>query len=96
LLPYCHRLIGGIEVSWKHVARLAVASAAAGLAGRLVLVPGDGGALFFSAVVAGISAFVLVAWCLKVVPKDDAEWIALVAGGGESGGGARLVRAFAG
>ena len=96
LLPYCHRLIGGIEVSWKHVARVAVASAVAGLAARLVLVPGDSGVLFIAAVLAGIAAFGLFAWCLKVVPKNDADWIAGVAGGDEPGRAARLVSVFAG
>jgi O-antigen/teichoic acid export membrane protein len=95
LLPYCHRLIGGIEVSWKHVVRVAVASAAAGLAARLVLVPGDSGVLFISAVLAGIASFALLAWCLKVVPKNDAEWIAGLADG-VPGRAARLVSVFAG
>jgi hypothetical protein len=78
------------------VARVAVASAVAGLAARLVLVPGDGGALFVSAVLAGIAAFALLAWCLKVVPKNDADWIAGLADGDEPGRAARLVSVFAG
>ena len=96
LLPYCHRLIGGIQVSWNHVARAVIASALSAVPARLVLELGDSGGVFVAALLAGCVTFGVLAWCLKVVPKDDAEWIAGISGDGDGRNAGRLVRAFAG
>jgi O-antigen/teichoic acid export membrane protein len=79
LLFYCHRLVGGIEVSLRHVARLtAVSAVAAGMA-RLVLEIGRGGGILVAALFVGVASFVFLALLLRVVPAVDANWIAGVA-----------------
>ena len=81
LLPYCHRLIGGITVSLRHVGRVAVASAIAGGLARLVLELGGGVGLFLAALVVGVCAFVFLAVFLKILPAIDADWLADIARG---------------
>jgi O-antigen/teichoic acid export membrane protein len=95
LLPFCYRLVGGIDVSLRHVVRIALVSAvAAGLA-RLVLELGSGGGIFVAAFLVGVASFAFLAVLLKVMPGADAEWLAGVARGRGAGRMERAARLLA-
>jgi O-antigen/teichoic acid export membrane protein len=75
LLPHCSRIVGGIDVSRSHVVRIAVTSALAGGAARLVLTVGEGMGIFIAAAAVGVALFGVLAVVLKVVPRQDADWL---------------------
>jgi O-antigen/teichoic acid export membrane protein len=96
LLPYCSRLVGGIDVSRRHVVRIAVVSAGAGGVARLVLELGGGGAgSFVAAFLVGVVSFAYLAVLLGVLPVEDAEWLAGVAHGRGAGRVERAARLLA-
>jgi O-antigen/teichoic acid export membrane protein len=90
MLPYCYRILGGIDMSWAHVVRITVVSALAAAVARLVLELGGGPEIFVAAVVLGIVSFALLAVRIKLVPMADAEWIAGIA---QERGASRVTRA---
>jgi hypothetical protein len=95
LLPFCYRLVGGIDVSLRHVVRIAVVSAAAAGLARLVLELGSGGGIFVAAFLVGAVSFAFLAVLLKVIPGEDAEWLAGVARGRGAGRVERAARLLA-
>ena len=94
LIPFCVRLLGGIDVSFRDTMRVVLVSAAAACAAALVLQLGTGAANFVAALVAGVSSFIILAPAVRMVPAADAEWLEAVArdrGHGGIGNAARLL-----
>jgi O-antigen/teichoic acid export membrane protein len=79
LIPYCARLLGGIDVSLRDTARVVLVSAAAACAAALVLQLGTSGLNLAVATVAGVASFMVLAPSVRMIPAADAEWLAQVA-----------------
>ena len=79
LVPFCARLLGGIDVSFRDTARVVLVSAAAACAATLVLQLGTGVANFLAATAVGVAGFMVLAPSVRMIPADDAEWLAQVA-----------------
>jgi O-antigen/teichoic acid export membrane protein len=80
VLCYAVRLIGGVQLGWRSVVRVAAVSAvAAGLA-RLVLVAGDGADIFVAAAAVEVAVLGVGAVTLRIVPAEDAAFLARTAG----------------
>lgn len=80
LLGAAVRLVGRIHLGWSSVLRIASISAAAAVAGRLVLLAGDGVAMFVLATVVLLVVLAAGAMTLRAVPEDDASFLIRVAG----------------
>ena len=78
---YTIRHIGGVEIAPRHLARTVVAAVVAGGCARLVLLLGESAALFVLAVAVGASIFAALAFLLRVLPRDDADWLTAALGG---------------
>ena len=94
LIPFCVRLLGGIDVSFRDTMRVVLVSGAAACAAALVLQLGTGAANFVAALVAGVASFVVLAPAVRMVPAADAEWLEALArdrGHGGIGNAARLL-----
>jgi O-antigen/teichoic acid export membrane protein len=78
---FCIRLVGKVDLLRPQLARLVVASAAAGGIAQLVLEVSNGPGSFLAALALGVFVFATLAVLLRVLSHDDAEWIvAAVAG----------------
>jgi len=81
----CVRLVGGVDLAPQKLARLVVASAAPAGIAQLVLELSDGPGSFVLALVLAVGVFAVLAALLRVLPREDADWIA-GAVAGRSGG----------
>jgi O-antigen/teichoic acid export membrane protein len=81
LLLYASRLVGGVQIGWSHLLRTVAASAAAAVAARLTLETGDSALTLLAALVVGVGVFGFLAAALRVLPEEDAEFLAGVARG---------------
>ncbi len=79
LIPFCARLLGGIEVSFRDTMRVVLVSGASACAAALVLQLGTGAVNFVVALVVGVGSFVILAPAVRMVPAADAEWLEAIA-----------------
>jgi O-antigen/teichoic acid export membrane protein len=73
---YCIRLVGGIDLATRQLARLVVASAAAAGAAQFVLEISSGPGSFAVALALGVVVLAGLALRLRVLSRADADWIA--------------------
>ena len=73
---YCIRLLGGIEVRARQFVRMLVASAIAAAVAQGALEIGPGLLPLLLAVALGVGALAGLAVSLRVLPREDAEWLA--------------------
>ena len=76
-LVYCFRLLGRVELVWRYFLRMAIAATLAGVAAQGALELGEGALFFCLAVVVGITVLSALAIWLRVLPHDDAAWLAI-------------------
>jgi O-antigen/teichoic acid export membrane protein len=94
LVVHVSRRLGGISWQWGRVARVALASAAAGAIARAVVeLAGDGAGLAVGLVL-GAAAFALAAAMTRAVPPEDLAWIESAAGWRLGGAVGRACRFF--
>jgi O-antigen/teichoic acid export membrane protein len=74
-LWYTARLVGNLELAPRHATKVAVASALAAGSARLVLTAGESPGLFLLAAALGAAVFAALAVWLRVLPREDAEWL---------------------
>jgi O-antigen/teichoic acid export membrane protein len=73
---YCVRLVGGVDLVKRQLARLVVACAAAGGVSQLILEVSNGPGSFILALVLGVVVLAVLAIRLRVLSREDADWIA--------------------
>jgi O-antigen/teichoic acid export membrane protein len=76
MIFYCVRLVGGVDIARRQLARLAAASAAAAGAAQLVLEVSSGPESFLLGLALGAVVLAVLAVWLRVLPREDADWIA--------------------
>lgn len=75
-IGYCMRLVGGIQLAPRHLARMIVCAAmAAGCAELVLLVLGGGVGPLLLGVVVGITVYVVVGASFGILPREDADWL---------------------
>ena len=72
----CVRLMGGIDLASRHLARLVFASAVAAGVAQLVLQLSSGPQSFVLGLALGVAVLAVLAVWLRVLPREDADWIA--------------------
>ena len=72
---YSVRLVGGVDLAPRHLVKAAAAAVVGGGCARLVLAMGESAWLFVLAVAIGASIFTALAFLLRVLPRDDADWL---------------------
>lgn len=72
---YCVRFLGGVEAAPRHLARMAIASALAASAAQAMLEIGGGIIPICLAFAVGIGVLSAFAVLLRVLPRDDADWL---------------------
>jgi O-antigen/teichoic acid export membrane protein len=72
---YSVRLVGGVHLAPRHLVKVTAAAVAGGGCARLVLAMGESAWLFVLAVAIGASIFTALAFLLRVLPRDDADWL---------------------
>jgi O-antigen/teichoic acid export membrane protein len=77
---YCVRLLGRVEIAPRHLARMAVASTTAAAAAQGALEVGGDVISFCLAFVVGIGVLSALAVRLRVLPRDDADWLTTALG----------------
>jgi O-antigen/teichoic acid export membrane protein len=92
MLVYAHASLGAVHWEWRSLARTALASVLGGLAawGVLELVGGVAGLV--AGLVVGAAAFCALAWLLRILSADDAEWLDSHVGGWLGGRVGRVIR----
>jgi O-antigen/teichoic acid export membrane protein len=92
MLVYAHTSLGGVRWEPLSLVKTALASAVAGFAawGVLELVGGLAGVA--AGLVVGIAVFFALAWALRILSADDAEWFDSHAGGLLGGRVGRVIR----
>jgi O-antigen/teichoic acid export membrane protein len=89
MIGFAVRLVGGVQIAWNSVIRVAAVSVlAAGLA-RLVLVAGNGAGFWIAAAAVLVVVLAVGALALRVVSTDDAAFLVRAFKGGN-----RLTRVF--
>jgi O-antigen/teichoic acid export membrane protein len=74
-LVYCIRLVGGIDIAPRHFARMVIASAGAAAVAQGALEVGPGVLVLLLAFAVGVGALATLAVWLRVLPRDDADWL---------------------
>jgi O-antigen/teichoic acid export membrane protein len=74
-LVYCIRLLGGIEVAPRQFARMVIASAGAAAVAQGALEVGSGALPLLLALAAGVGVLATLAVWLRVLPREDADWL---------------------
>jgi O-antigen/teichoic acid export membrane protein len=75
-IVYCVRLVGGVDLALGKLVRLVVASAAAAGAAQLVLEVSSGPLSFLLGLALGTVVLAALAVGLRVLSREDADWIA--------------------
>jgi O-antigen/teichoic acid export membrane protein len=89
VITFAVRLVGGVDLGWSSVLRIACASVLAGTLARLVLVAGKDVMFFVIALAVEIAVLVVAAVTLRVVPAEDAAFLVRA-----FSGGSRMTRVF--
>jgi O-antigen/teichoic acid export membrane protein len=84
-IVYCVRLVGGIQLAPRHLARAVLAAAVAGGCGELILRFVDGAGGLVLAMVVSFVVYAGLAASLRVLPREDADWLVSSVGGRMSG-----------
>jgi O-antigen/teichoic acid export membrane protein len=95
-LAYCLRLVGGVQLAPRHLARMVAAAAVAGGCAEAVLLLGEGAGPFLLAVVVAAAVYVALAASLGVLPREDADWLTDTLGGRANGRLAGICRRLSG
>jgi O-antigen/teichoic acid export membrane protein len=82
LIGYAVRLVGGVQLGWRSVVRVAAVSVAASGLARLLLVAGDSAGVFVAAAAVEVAVLAVLAVALRVVPEEDAAFLVRVASSG--------------
>jgi O-antigen/teichoic acid export membrane protein len=93
---YCIRLVGGVQVAPRHLVRIAAATLVAAGAAEAVLQIGDGAPALALGLLAGTAVYCALAVSLRVLPREDAEWLVTTLGGRSKGRITRICRRLAG
>jgi O-antigen/teichoic acid export membrane protein len=80
VLAHTRRVIGPLDPSWRSLAATFFAATAGGLAAYGVVVALDGIPGVVLGLLTGCFAFAALAVVLRILPRNDAEWLAEVAG----------------
>jgi len=80
LLAAAIRLVGSILLGWSSIIRVTAISAAAGAAGRLVLLVDEGPGMFVVAALALVVTLAAGALVVRAVSEDDASFLIRVVG----------------
>jgi len=75
VISYSVRLVGGVDLAPRHLVKATAAAVVGGGCARLVLAMGESVWLFVLAVAIGASIFTALAFLLRVLPRDDADWL---------------------
>jgi O-antigen/teichoic acid export membrane protein len=82
LIVYAARLVGGVHLGWRPIARIAMVSVVAAALARVVLLAGESVEVFAAAAAVEVAVLLAAATFFRVVPEDDATFLIRVAGGG--------------
>jgi O-antigen/teichoic acid export membrane protein len=93
---FAARLVGGVELAPRHLARACLATVVAASCARVVLLIGDSALWLVAAVAVGASVFTGLTFLLRVLPRDDADWLATALGGRTSSRATRIFARLAG
>jgi len=93
---YTIRHVGHVDLAPRHLARAALAAAVAGGCARLVLLLGESAGIFVLAVGVGAAIFATLAFLLRVLPRDDDEWLTNALGGRTTSRTSRIFARLAG
>jgi O-antigen/teichoic acid export membrane protein len=75
-IGYCIRMVGGIQIAPRHLAKTAAAAlTAGGCAEAVLLLLGSGAGGLAAAMVVGIGVYVALVTSLRVLPREDADWL---------------------
>jgi len=75
-IVFCARLVGGVDLAPRQLIRLVAASALPAGIAQVVLEVSEGPGSFAIALVLGVAVFAALAVFLRVLPREDADWIA--------------------
>lgn len=80
-IGYCVRMVGGIQIAPRHLAKTGAAALTAGACAELVLLLGAGAGPLALAMIVGIVVYAALVASLRVLPREDADWLVQSLGG---------------
>jgi O-antigen/teichoic acid export membrane protein len=95
-IGYCMRLVGGVQLAPRHLAKMMAAAATAGGCAQLVLLLGGGAGPFLLAAAVAVVVYAALGASLGVLPREDADWLMGALGGRENGNITRICKRFSG
>jgi O-antigen/teichoic acid export membrane protein len=95
-IGYCVRLVGGIQLAPRHLAKMVAAAAAAGGCAELILLLGGGAGPFFLALAVAVAVYATLGASFGVLPREDADWLTEALGSRANGRITRICKRFAG
>jgi O-antigen/teichoic acid export membrane protein len=95
-IGYCVRMVGGIQTAPRHLAKTVAAALVAGGCAELVLLVGSGAGFLALAMLVGIAVYAALAASLRVLPREDADWLVQTLGGRAKGRLTRVCKRLSG
>jgi O-antigen/teichoic acid export membrane protein len=93
---YCVRLIGGVEIAPRHLAKATIAALVAGGCAKLVLLLGSGPAPVLASILVSVVVYLVLAASLRVLPREDADWLEHAMSGRSNGRFVKVCKRMAG